>query len=332
MRPFPDWLIMRALRRTTLLLMTQDIQTLLEKRLGVTHARQRLGIESEKGHHVFGKGINFFHPENWYSTHSLIKQIIRLSGMYGRGQRNACKIQVRENTVRIPDLPKNFDGYTLLHLSDLHVDMYDAATDALIDTISSLDYDLCALTGDYRAQTYGEITGAMEGMQRVTEAIKTPMYGVLGNHDSITMVPYLESYGIQMLLNESVELERAGERIHLSGIDDAHYFRVENIQKATENVPSDTVSVMLSHTPEIYRQVAYAGFNLMLCGHTHGGQICLPGGIPVTLDSKCPRYMGKGSWRFQDMHGYTSVGSGTSIVNVRFNCLPEVTLHRLCTG
>jgi len=67
----------------------------------------------------------------------------------------------------------------------------------------------------------------------------------------------------------------------------------------------------------------------MLSGHTHGGQICLPGGIPVTLDAKCPRYVGKGAWQYADMLGYTSVGSGTSIVNVRYNCLPEVTLHKL---
>ncbi|HEY5604009.1 MAG TPA: metallophosphoesterase [Gammaproteobacteria bacterium] len=309
--------------------MTQDIQTLLEKRLGVTHARQRLGIESEKGQQVFGKGFNFFHPENWYSTHSLIRHIIRLSGMYRRGRRNACNIQVRENTVSIAALPEQFEGFTLLHLSDLHVDMYDAATAALIKTIASLNYDLCVLTGDYRAKTYGEIAAAMDGMQRVTQAVKTPMYGVLGNHDSITMVPDLESYGVQMLLNESAPIECQGEIIHLCGVDDAHYFRVENIAKAEQNVPPDAVSVMLSHTPEIYREVAYAGFNLMLCGHTHGGQICLPGGIPVTLDSKCPRYMGKGAWRYRDMHGYTSAGSGTSIVDVRFNCLPEVTLHRL---
>jgi len=329
LQPIRGWLIMPAPGSRTPLPMTQDIQTILEKRLGATHARQRLGIEAEKGHQVFGKGINFFHPENWYSTHSLIKHIIQLSGMYSRGQRNACNIQVRENAVRIAGLPKSFDGYTLLHLSDLHVDMYDAATNALIKAIEPLNYDICALTGDYRARTYGEIEGAMADMQRVSEVIKTPMFGILGNHDSITMVPDLESFGIRMLLNESVAIERKGASIHLCGIDDAHYFRVENIEKAVENVPPDVVSIMLSHTPEIYRQVAYAGFNLMLCGHTHGGQICLPGGIPVTLDAKCPRYLGKGAWRYQEMHGYTSVGSGTSIVNVRFNCLPEVTLHRL---
>ena len=310
--------------------LTDDIQQYLEKRLGRTHARQRLGIESEVGQHIFGKGFNFFHPENWYSSHSLIKHTIRLSGMYGRGKRNACNIQVRENIVELPDLPRQFDGYTMLHLSDLHVDMYADATDALIEKIAHLKYDICVMTGDYRARTYGDIDGAMGGMQRVLDVIHSPVYGVLGNHDSITMVPALESFGVQMLLNESVEINRDGECVHLSGVDDAHYFRVENVQKAAEQVPTTTRSIMLSHTPEIYRQVAHAGFDLMLSGHTHGGQICLPGGIPVTLDSRCPRYMGKGPWRYQNMQGYTSAGSGTSIVNVRFNCLPEVTLHRLC--
>lgn len=312
--------------------LTDDIEQYLEQRLGRTHARQRLGIESEVGQRIFGKGFNFFHPENWYSSHTLIKTTIRLSGMYGRGKRNACKIQVRDNTVNIPHLPEAFDGFTLLHLSDLHVDMYAPATLALIDRLGQLDYDLCVMTGDYRAQTHGDIGAAMDGMQQVMEVLDSPVYGVLGNHDSITMVPALESFGMQMLLNESAVIQQDGAQIYLSGVDDAHYFRVENIQKAAENVPATAASVMLSHTPEIYRQVAHAGFDLMLSGHTHGGQICLPGGIPLTLDSRCPRYVGKGPWRYYDMQGYTSVGSGTSIVNVRFNCFPEVTLHRLRRG
>jgi uncharacterized protein len=64
-------------------------------------------------------------------------------------------------------------------------------------------------------------------------------------------------------------------------------------------------------------------------GHTHGGQICLPGPIPITLDSVLPRRMGAGPWKHGDMVGYTSVGVGTSVVPVRINCLPEITLHHL---
>jgi predicted MPP superfamily phosphohydrolase len=83
----------------------------------------------------------------------------------------------------------------------------------------------------------------------------------------------------------------------------------------------------ISHTPEVYRQAADADFNLLLSGHTHGGQICLPGGIPITLNSVLPRSMGSGPWKYHDMIGYTSVGAGSSVVPVRFNCPPEITLH-----
>jgi hypothetical protein len=87
-----------------------------------------------------------------------------------------------------------------------------------------------------------------------------------------------------MLLNECETIVRDNERIHLAGIDDAHYYRVDNIEKAASAIPHGEFSILLSHTPEIYRQAAHADFKL-LCGHTHGGQICLPGSIPITLDS-----------------------------------------------
>ena len=69
-----------------------------------------------------------------------------------------------------------------------------------------------------------------------------------------------------------------------------------------------------------------------MCGHTHGGQLCLPGGYPLTLDAKCPRRVGRGAWSEGAMQGYTTTGAGTSILNVRLNCPPEVTLHRLTRG
>lgn len=312
--------------------MDKEILEALERRLGTVHARQRLGIEKEIEPRIFGKGLNFFHPENWYSVHSFIRSSLKFAGLYWRGRRNATDIQVKSNDVRIPGLHRAFDGFTILHISDLHVDMYPPATQALIKRVRPLDYDLCVLTGDYRAGTGGPIDEAITGMAQVREGLKPPVYGVLGNHDSIRMVPQLEAMGVSMLLNECVEIERQGAVIYLAGIDDAHYFRVDNIDKAAQQLRQDGVSILLSHTPEIYRQAAHAGFNLMLCGHTHGGQICLPGGYPVTLDSRCPRYMGSGPWQYQGMIGYTSAGAGTCIVSVRLNCPPEITLHRLRPG
>ena len=301
----------------------------LEKRLGRRHARARLGIEKDHEAQVFGQGINFFHIENLPLSHAVISAVLMATGLYWRGLSNAAKVELRENLIVSPRLPKAFDGFTILQLSDLHVEMSEGAMERVVALLKDASYDLCVLTGDYRAKTWGPHEAAISGVARVRAALRGEVYGVLGNHDTILMVPALEAMGISMLLNESKIIERAGERLHLVGIDDAHYYRTDNLDKAAADIPPGAFSILISHTPEIYRQAAHADFDVLLSGHTHGGQICLPGRIPITLDSVLPRSMGSGAWRYHDMSGYTSVGAGSSIVPVRFNCPPEITLHRL---
>ncbi len=256
----------------------------LERRLGRVHARQRIGIEDDHEARVFRRGLKFFHPENWYFSPSVIRKTLKLSGLYWRAQKNAERLQIRHNEISLPRLPTSFDGFTILHISDLHIDMNPGAMRRLIELLPGLAYDLCVLTGDYRGKTFGPFDATLEGMAQVREHLAEPVYGVLGNHDTIRMVPALEEMGIRMLLNESETIVRGGERIHLGGIDDAHYYRVDNIEKAASRLPGDEFSILLSHTPEVYRQAAHADFDLLLSGHTHGGQICLPGAIPITLE------------------------------------------------
>ena len=310
--------------------MMNDVDmAVLEKRLGRRYARQRLGIEKDHEAQIFGQGINFFHIENLTLSHAVIRAVLMAAGLYWRGIRNAGKVEVRHNRIASPHLPQAFDGFTILQLSDLHIEMSEAAMQRVIALVGNVSYDLCVLTGDYRGKTYGPYEATLAGMAKICAALKGTIYGVLGNHDTICLVPGLEDMGIRVLLNESQTIERGGERIHLAGIDDAHFYRVDNIEKASADIPNEAFSILISHTPEIYRQAAHADFNLLLSGHTHGGQICLPGGIPITLDSVLPRSMGSGPWRHHDMIGYTSVGAGSSVVPVRFNCPPEITLHHL---
>ena len=312
--------------------MDEDVLQKLERRLGRLHARQRIGIEDDHEARVFGQGRNFFHPENWYYSPTIIRNALKLTGLYWRARKNAERIEIRHIDIRLPQLPSLFDGYTILQISDLHVDMNDGAMQRLIELLPALAYDLCVLTGDYRGKTFGPFDATIAGMARMCVHIVGPIYGVLGNHDSVRMVPALEEMGIRMLLNEAETLERNDQRINLVGIDDAHYYRVDNIEKAASQLLGDEFSILLSHTPEIYRQAAHADFDLLLSGHTHGGQICLPGAIPITLDSALPRRMGSGLWKYRDMVGYTSVGVGSCIVPVRLNCTPEITLHHLRCG
>jgi predicted MPP superfamily phosphohydrolase len=306
-----------------------DIRISLEARLGAKYARQRLGIEKDHEAQVFGQGLTFFHIENLIISHAVISAILKLVGLYGIGRRNAARIALRHNEVRSALLPASFDGFRLLHVSDLHCDISADAMTRLCGLLPGLDYDLCVLTGDYRGQTYGPHEAALSGMREVRARLKGEVYGILGNHDTVLMVPELEAMGIKMLMNEAVIVGRSGDRIHLAGIDDPHFYRMDNIEKAAADIPTSEFSILLSHTPEIYRQAAHADFDLLLAGHTHGGQICLPGGIAIMLDAVLPRSMGTGRWAYKGMAGYTSVGAGTSIVPVRFNCPPEITLHHL---
>jgi uncharacterized protein len=309
--------------------MHEDVLVELERRLGGLHVKQRLGIERDHEAQIFGQGLTFFHLENWYSIHSVIRGVLKLTGLYSRARRNAERVLLKRNDIRCEDLPPRFDGFTILHISDMHVDMNEVAMQRLVELVGQLRYDLCVLTGDYRGETFGPFEAALDGVRRVRHHLTGPIYGVLGNHDTIQMVPALEAMGIRMLLNECEVIARDDERIFLAGVDDAHFYRMDNVEKAAMQIPDGAFSILLSHTPEIYRQAADAHFRLMLSGHTHGGQICLPGSIPITLESVLPRRMGAGAWQYLNMIGYTSVGAGSSVVPVRLNCPPEITLHYL---
>jgi predicted MPP superfamily phosphohydrolase len=306
-----------------------DELRILEQRLGRRHVRQRLDLERAHEARKVGRGSNHFRIETSALSALPIEYALRVAGLYRRGSRNAAQVQVVSNRVSARALPEAFDGFSILHLSDLHCDSSEPAMQRVAALLPTLRYDICVLTGDFRGATFGPFDAALASIADLCANIRSPVYGVLGNHDSIRMVPRLEEMGIRMLVNESEQIERGGQNIHIAGVDDAHFYGTHSIDEARASIPRHMFSILLSHTPEIFRQAAGAGFDLLLSGHTHGGQICLPGGMPITLASTLPRNLGRGAWKHQAMDGYTSAGAGSSVVPVRFNCPPEITLHYL---
>jgi len=306
-----------------------EILNQLDRRLGSAHATERLRLESAHEQRMTRGGLASLRSRNLHSSPKLIRGALKSVGLYRRARANAARLRVEESILRFATLPAAFDGFTILHLSDLHVDMNDGAMRQLAERLPGLRCDLCVLTGDFRGKTYGPFDASLDGLARLAPCLPAPAYAVLGNHDSILMVPGIEAAGIRVLLNESAPLVRGNHTVHLAGIDDAHLYRLDDIGKAAAGIPDQAFSILLSHTPEVYREAAAAGFDLLLGGHTHGGQICLPGAIPITLDSALPRRMGSGAWAYQDMTGYTSVGVGSCVEPVRLNCPPAITLHHL---
>lgn len=315
--------------------MEQDIFTDLRRRIGDVHARIRLGMQAEHAAGFYsGQGMSRFHLENLEILNRFIKLSLRLSGMYGRGRRNALDYRVEETEARLPGLPAQFDGLRILQLSDLHLDGISDGGELLARTVEAVPRDVCVLTGDFRFLTYHDYAPPLRVLERLMPALAAPegVFGILGNHDFLEMVPALEDLGVRMLLNEGVALARGGKRLWLAGVDDPHYYGAHDLPKALSGAQSGDAVVLLCHTPELYAQAAAAGVDYFLCGHTHAGQICLPGGVPVITNASCPRRFIRGAWSHKAMRGYTSRGSGASGVSVRFNCPPEITVHVLRRG
>jgi uncharacterized protein len=180
------------------------------------------------------------------------------------GRRNAAQVELRRNYIKSARIPKAFDGYEILQLSDFHVEMSEGAIVRSSTLLQEIDYDVCVLTGDYRADAFGPHEAVLAGMSQLCAKLKQPIYGVLGNHDTVRMLPGLGQMGIRMLLNECDTMNRDDQCIFVAGIDDAHFYRADNIEKAASGIPSNAFSILLSHTPEIYQQAAHADFNVLL--------------------------------------------------------------------
>jgi predicted MPP superfamily phosphohydrolase len=256
--------------------------------------------------------------------------LLKIAGLYKKGVDNVKNILVNRITVKNENLPGGFDGFKILHLSDLHIDAIEGFENTVIEKISPLEYDLCVITGDFRKNTSGGYKNIIPAIEKIVKNIKSKegILATLGNHDSFGMVEPLEKTGMRMLINETVTVERNGGEIHFTGTDDTYYFYTDEALNALEENRSG-FKVVLSHTSELYDIAASNGYSLYLCGHTHGGQICLPGGIPVIAHQKEGRRFVKGLWHINGMTGYTSAGVGVSGVPLRYNCPGEIVLITL---
>jgi uncharacterized protein len=274
------------------------------------------------------------HRHHWYALLAATRAfdwVLRAIGQHERGYRNACDLALRDLDHRLTRLPPAFDGFTILHLSDLHLDGMPELVDIILAELDGRRFDLCVLTGDYRTELHGPIGEVMRALRRLLAGVHTRhgTFAILGNHDDCHMVAPFEDMGVRMLLNESVWIERAGARILLIGTDDVHYYYTDQALHALESAAEAPFSIALVHSPELYDSASRMGVDLYLCGHTHGGQVCLPGGIPIITHLNRGRRFFRGVWQHRAMRGVTHCGVGTSGIPVRFNTRGEILIHHL---
>ena len=297
-------------------------------------SKKRQRAEDEPHEHAVRRGRRGrLHFENMPWLEKLFKFLLRTLNIRRVGGRNALDIKVERVEFEFDNLPAGFDGTRVLLVTDPHIDEFPTLAETILNLAGTREYDFCILGGDYNFGYRQESGMAYLRMKELAEGLvgRGRVFGVLGNHDKYRMGEMLAGCGVEMLVNDNVRIERNGDSMHLVGLDDCHYYGADDIDSAQRGICDGAFKLMISHSPEAYAQAARAGCSLYLAGHTHGGQVCLPGGIAVVTCVTVPRKMVKGKWRHGKMAGYTSRGVGASGVPVRFFCPPEmtvITLHK----
>ena len=311
---------------------SDDEAAALERRLGPRLFAER--IRREDSRELELGGLLRWCPMRWAGP--AVALAFSVCGLRRRGRREFLDIRVREETFEVPGLPPELDGFAILHLSDLHIDIDPELPGAIRAAVERAAgrYDAAAVTGDFNNFTVHSDTKALDLVAQLRSAFTAPVFGVLGNHDSVRDVPYLERGGVRILLNESVRLRRAGASggpaLLLAGVDDPNVFRTHDLGAALADRRPGEPSVLLAHAPAVHLEAAAAGVSLVLCGHVHGGQICLPSGLsPLWRHWRFPRRVRRGRWTEGATQGYTTTGAGACGVPLRLNCPPEVVLVRL---
>ncbi|MCI0524843.1 MAG: metallophosphoesterase [Acidobacteria bacterium] len=248
------------------------------------------------------------------------------------------QVEITHQRIVIEKLPEEFHGFRIAQLSDVHHSPFlgeEEITEA-VRRANELRPDLTALTGDYISHSRDYIPGCARALGGLRAA--HGVFAILGNHDHWTdgemMFRALTDHGIRVLNNESTRIELGASYIHLAGVDDL-LVRRDDLPKALSETCGDETRILLSHNPAIIREAARAGVDLVLSGHTHGGQInwrMLVG----REDRKTARWLRRPSRRLMRGHAqlgstqlYVNRGLGTVVVPLRYGCPPEITLIEL---
>lgn len=248
------------------------------------------------------------------------------------------QVQVTHLPIRIPQLPHEFHGFRIVQLSDIHHSTFlgEVEITNVVKRVNELRPDLTVLTGDYVSHSVNYIAGCARALGHLRAA--HGVFAVLGNHDHWTdgqmMASALTAEEIRVLSNENVKIKRGEAYLRLAGVDDIVAER-DDLRRALEGTSRDEARVLLSHNPAIIREAARAGVDLVLSGHTHGGQINWKL-LTRRQDTAFARWLQRPSRRF--MRGYAALGStqlyvnrglGTVVVPLRYGCPPEVTVIEL---
>lgn len=238
-------------------------------------------------------------------------------------------IAVTHYSIRTNNLPPAFEGFTILHLSDLHSKWLGAGQDKLLEIIKKQKYDLVAITGDLIDKDNPD---PKPGLQLVKNLTDKPTYFVPGNHEWWSEYRIRESLlktGVKVLENRAEKFELGQQYVWILGVDDPYLGR-DDLQEALTGVDEVAPKILLAHAPGMYQSAINEKIDLVLVGHTHGGQIRIPliGALVAPGQGLFPEF-DYGLYTAGDTKMVVTSGLGESVLPIRFNAAPEIVLITL---
>jgi len=247
--------------------------------------------------------------------------------------------------VKIPGLPEELKGTTIAMISDVHssVFMNRADMERYVGVLNSLDADIAVVTGDFVNSKIREVYPFGEAFSRLRA--RYGVYGVTGNHDYYTgdietVCREVEQTGMTLLRGGNIAIEKEGRKLYLAGVDDGDVYEIRSflkegrsergvIESMLSGIGQDDPTILLCHKPYPFEEYSSLGIDLMLSGHTHGGQVVLAqlDNINLSFASLASSYVAGlyGSRSNRRSQLYVSRGVGTVGIPMRLNCPPEVT-------
>lgn len=233
-------------------------------------------------------------------------------------------------TICLPfrDLPERLVGLRLLHLSDFHLTgVWGRGYEKLIERTRKDPPDLILFTGDFVDHKFDH-RPALPALRQLVGSLKSNfgMYAILGNHDPDVLLPYVVRLGVTVLTQERVVAATDRGQIELIGLPGGSRADLDReFLRALPPRSGGTPRIVLSHFPDLFPATLNLDADLYLSGHTHGGQICLPGGWPLITHDRMPRRLAKGTHRIGRTWYSVSSGVGfASILPLRLFCPAEV--------
>ena len=243
------------------------------------------------------------------------------------------RLTVEHHQIHLRRLPRELDGFRIVQLSDIHHSPFTsrAQIERAVETANSLQPDIVALTGDYVSKERAYAAPCAELLSGLQA--RHGVYAVLGNHDHWTdaalITDLFRAEGITVLVNQGMRFENNGAAFWLAGVDDT-MVGLEDLPLALAGSRDKEFKLLLAHNPIVLRRAARAGVDLVLSGHTHGGQVSLRS--ERNSAGRPRRRLLKGLARQGETQIYITRGLGTVVLPVRFGCPPEVSLLELRTA